>query len=184
MTLRRQTGLIQINMGAVFSYRAEVGLNAARALSVNVWLCVSRQRQIHTEKECVWENKARVNVCWHLSVSMHGRLWCRDPQGEGEGERVVDKRITKSKEGLSYMQGDRRDLRGGEEGMCLTKSHLTQIDCPPLCQSQLSEQTTTLMCVLCVCVCLCVGLTSDSVQGCLLHNLLLYFLKCYTLSAI
>lgn len=31
--------------------------------------------------------------------------------------------------------------------MCSTKSHLSQIDCSPLCQSQLSVQTTTLLCV-------------------------------------
>lgn len=31
--------------------------------------------------------------------------------------------------------------------MCPTESHLTQIDCSPLCQSQLSEQTAALMCV-------------------------------------
>lgn len=67
-------------------------------------------------------------------------------------ERELDKRITKSKERRVRLH-DRGTGQTWEEGMCPTKSHLTQIDCSPFCQSQLSEQTTTLIIVyLWVCV--------------------------------
>lgn len=77
-------------------------------------------------------------------------------EGRGGKERVLCKRITTSKERSVKLRDreSRETWEGGEEGMRLTKSHLTQIDCSPLCQSQLSEQTTTLMCAwLCLCVC-------------------------------
>lgn len=66
--------------------------------------------------------------------------------------------------------GSRNTWEGGKEGMRPPKSHLTQIDCSPLCQSQLLAQTATAMCArvyLCVCVWAETLIISppDSVQG-------------------
>lgn len=123
-----------------------MGLNSApaKAASVHVWSRVSTERQTDEEQECVQENKESA-AKERIFVDIHVRM-CK----EGEKERELDKRITKSKERRVKLH-DRETWETwdewGEEGMCPTKSHLTQIDCSPLCQSQLSEQTTTLMCV-------------------------------------
>lgn len=152
-------------------------------MSMYVWLCVSRKRQINKEKECVCKTK-RVNVWWHLSVSVHGHLWQREREKKKRWRREgkLGKRITKSKERRVRLH-DGGTGETWEEGMCPTKSHLTQIDCSPLCQSQLSEQTTTLMIVY---LWVCVWASPSPLwqcARCLLQNLLLCFL-CYTLSAI
>lgn len=76
-------------------------------------------------------------------------------------------------------RGSRNTWEGGKEGMRPPKSHLTQIDCSPLCQSQLLAQTATPMCAcayLRVCVWAETLIISPPCARCLLYNRLLYLL--------
>lgn len=105
----------------LFPRRAKNSWNAAFVCAFG-YVCEHREANRYRERI----RPKRANVCWHLSASVHGRLWRGETKRGRWGRRESwIKRITTSKERRVKLQdrGTRRTMEGEECGPPSHTSH-------------------------------------------------------------